>query len=44
MKRYKLLKDLPTFNKGDIFRLTEHGHLMSGAHFGKVQHFEQRLV
>ena len=29
MKRYKLLKDLPTFNKGDIFRLTEHGHLMS---------------
>ena len=29
MKRYKLLKDLPTFNKGDVFRLTEHGHLMS---------------
>lgn len=29
MKRYRLLKDLPTFNKGDIFRLTEHGHLMS---------------
>lgn len=29
MKRYKLLKDLPTFNKGDTFRLTEHGHLMS---------------
>ena len=29
MKRYKLLKDLPTFNKGDIFRLTEYGHLMS---------------
>ena len=29
MKRYKLLKDLPTFDKGDIFRLTEHGHLMS---------------
>lgn len=29
MKRYKLLKDLPTFSKGDTFRLTEHGHLMS---------------
>lgn len=29
MKRYKLLKDLPTFNKGGTFRLTEHGHLMS---------------
>ena len=29
MKRYKLLKDLPTFNKGDVFQLTEHGHLMS---------------
>lgn len=29
MKRYRLLKDLPTFNKGDTFRLTEHGHLMS---------------
>ena len=29
MKRYRLLKDLPTFDKGDIFRLTEHGHLMS---------------
>lgn len=29
MKRYKLLKDLPTFDKGDTFRLTEHGHLMS---------------
>lgn len=23
MKRYKLLKDLPTFNKGDIFRIDE---------------------
>lgn len=29
MKRYKLLKDLPTFSKGDTFQLTEHGHLMS---------------
>ena len=29
MKRYKLLKDLPTFDKGDIFRLTGHGHLMN---------------
>ena len=27
MKRYKLLKNLPTFNKGDIFRLTENGSL-----------------
>lgn len=29
MKRYKLLKDLPTFSKGDTFRLTECGNLMS---------------
>ena len=29
MKRYKLLKDLPTFNKGDTFRLTKRGNLMS---------------
>ena len=27
MKRYKLLKNLPTFNKGDIFRLIENGSL-----------------
>ena len=27
MKRYKLLKNLPTFNKGDIFRLTKNGSL-----------------
>lgn len=29
MKRYKLLKDLPTFSKGDTFQLTNGGHLMS---------------
>lgn len=29
MKRYKLLKDLPTFNKGDTFRLAESGDLVS---------------
>ena len=29
MKRYKLLKDLPTFSKGDIFRLAESGDLVS---------------
>ena len=27
MKRYKLLKDLPTFNEGDTFRLTKKGSL-----------------
>lgn len=27
MKRYKLTKDLPTFNKGDTFRLTGNGSL-----------------
>lgn len=29
MKRYKLLKDLPTFSKGDTFRLAECGDLVS---------------
>lgn len=28
MKRYKLLKDLPTFNKGDVFYLSVLGHLV----------------
>ena len=27
MKRYRLLKDLPTFSKGDTFRLTDYGTL-----------------
>lgn len=28
MKRYKLLKDLPTFNEGDVFYLSVLGHLV----------------
>ena len=28
MKRYKLLKDLPTFKAGDLFYISEHGALV----------------
>lgn len=35
MKRYKLLKDLPTFKAGDLFYISQYGDLIhDGGDFG----------
>lgn len=41
MKKYKLLKDLPTFKAGDLFYISEHGALV---HDGGVTAYARRTL
>lgn len=44
MKRYKLLKDLPTFKAGDMFYISEHGALVhDDGGFGVIAYARQTL-
>ena len=48
MKRYKLLKDLPTFKAGDLFYISEHGALVrndgDGGEVGVTAYARQTLA
>lgn len=44
MKRYKLLKDLPTFKAGDLFYISQYGDLIhDGGDFGVTAYARQTL-
>lgn len=43
MKYYKLVKDLPTFKKGELFFVDGRGHLISCAHEGIVAYTDITL-
>lgn len=44
MKRYKLLKDLPTFKAGDLFYISEYGALVYDNGYGGVMAYAQSTL
>ena len=44
MKRYKLLKDLPTFKAGDLFYISEYGALVYDNGYGDVMAYARQTL